>query len=165
MQLLRINFNEYSMIQLEIMNTSQLYILLADDDEDDCHFFQEALDELSIATRLTAVHDGEQLMKLLTEKASELPHVLFLDLNMPRKNGYECLREIKSSEQLKPLPVVILSTSFERDVADRLYRDGASCCMRKPSGHDELKGLIQQALTLVMQESGSPPATDIVVVG
>ena len=145
------------------MNTDQLYILLADDDEDDRFFFQEALNELSIGTRLTAVHDGEQLMKLLTETASALPDVLFLDLNMPRKNGYECLREIKSSEQLKPLPVVILSTLFDRDIADRLYRDGASFCMRKPSGHDKLKGLIQKALTLVTQESGAQSATDVVV--
>lgn len=147
------------------MNADQLYLLLADDDEDDCFFFQEALDELSIATRLTAVHDGEQLMKLLTETASELPDVLFLDLNMPRKNGFECLREIKSNEQLKPLPVVILSTSFDRDLADRLYREGASCCMRKPSAHDELKRLIQKALALVTQESGSQPATGSVVIG
>ena len=143
----------------------QLYVLLADDDEDDCFFFQEALNELPVSARLAIVHDGEELMQLLTKTTASLPDVLFLDLNMPRKNGFECLLEIKSSEQLKRLPVVILSTSFDRVMADRLCRSGASCCMHKPLGHSELNQLIQQALTLVEQKADLPAASGTVVIG
>lgn len=60
-------------------------ILLADDDKDDCLFFKEALEELPLSSQLTVMHNGEQLMRFLEEKTSELPHVLFLDLNMPKK--------------------------------------------------------------------------------
>lgn len=87
-----------------------LNILLADDDTDDCTFFKEALKEFPLPTHLIAVHDGEQLMKLLTNQTNELPHVLFLNLNMPRKNGFECLREIKFNKKLKQLPVIVFST-------------------------------------------------------
>ena len=58
------------------------------------------------------MYDGEQLMKLLTEKTDELPHVLFLDLNMPRKNGFECLSEIKLNEKLKKFLVIIILYLF-----------------------------------------------------
>lgn len=165
MQLIRVNFNRYSTAYLEIMSTNQLYILLADDDEDDCLFFQEALNELSMAIRLTAVHDGEQLMTLLHENKAQCPDVLFLDLNMPRKNGYECLLEIRSNEQLRQLPVVILSTFFDRTVSDQLYQSGATWCMMKPAAHSELKTLLQQALRVVAQKAGLPPASETVGIG
>ncbi|MVM38046.1 response regulator [Spirosoma sp. HMF3257] len=67
------------------MNINQWHLLLADDDEDDCLFFKEALSRLPIASDLTTVQDGEQLMQLLTNRADPLPDALFLDLNMPRK--------------------------------------------------------------------------------
>ena len=67
------------------MNSKHLNLLLADDDTDDCIFFKAALEKLSLSTHLTTVHDGEQLMRLLLKETYELPHVLFLDLNMPRK--------------------------------------------------------------------------------
>jgi len=60
-------------------------ILLADDDIDDCFFFEKALEELQLSTHLTIVHDGQQLMNYLSENSKNLPDVLFLDLNMPRK--------------------------------------------------------------------------------
>ena len=143
----------------------QLCVLLADDDEDDCFFFQEALNGLPVSAHLTIVQDGEQLMQLLAKPTTSLPDVLFLDLNMPRKNGFECLREVKNSEHLKQLPVVVLSTSFDRAMANRLYQSGASCCMRKPSIHSELKGLIQQALTVVAQRADLPVANGTAVIG
>ena len=95
------------------MDPAPLQLLLADDDEDDCFFFEGALAELETITELTTVHDGEQLMRRLTGLAStDLPYALFLDLNMPRKNGFECLLEIKEDPALNRLPVIILSTCF-----------------------------------------------------
>jgi CheY-like chemotaxis protein len=108
-----------------------LRILLADDDDDDRFFFNIVLKELSIETQLTTAHNGEVLMQLLTENEQQLPDVLFLDLNMPRKNGSECLAEIKSNEKLKDLPVLIYSTSMHEDVADLLYAAGAHYYIRK----------------------------------
>lgn len=122
------------------------HILLADDDKEDCLFFKEALKELSIVTNLTMVHDGEQLMQLLTDASFELPQVLFLDLNMPRKNGFSCLEEIKGDDRLKSLPVIIFSTPCEQDVADQLFDFGAHLYICKPPDFVKLKNVIYQAL-------------------
>src|ERR1017187_9307873 len=142
------------------MNLKQLNILLADDDTDDCIFFKKALAELVIPTSLIAVHDGEQLMHLLINETPELPHILFLDLNMPRKNGFECLTEIKLSKKLKQLPVIVFSTSFEQEMVNMLYKNGAQYFIRKPSEFLQFKKIIQQALTLVVQGDISQPNSE-----
>src|ERR1035438_6847359 len=93
------------------------YIFLADDDADDCTFFEEALRDLQVQAQLTIVNDGVALMTTLDETVTEPPppHVIFLDLNMPRKNGFECLDEIRQNPRFKEIPVVIFSTSDNRD--------------------------------------------------
>ena len=136
------------------------WILLADDDKDDSLFFKEALDELQLDARLTTVHDGEQLMLLLAETAGDLPDVLFLDLNMPRKNGFECLREIKQNPLLKALPVIIISTSFEQEIVDRLHAFGARHYICKPSEYSQIKKVIYQSLILLSQEKIPESAKD-----
>jgi CheY-like chemotaxis protein len=146
------------------MNLKQLNILLADDDTDDCIFFKEALGELLLSTNLTTVHDGEQLMQLLTNETNVLPHVLFLDLNMPRKNGFECLTEIKLSKKLKQLPVIVFSTSFEQEVVNQLYKNGAQYFIRKPSEFSQFKKIIQQSLALIMKENISQPTRENFVI-
>jgi CheY-like chemotaxis protein len=142
------------------MSLKRLNILLADDDMDDCIFFKEALEELTLPADLTSVHDGEQLMHLLTKEASQLPHVLFLDLNMPRKNGFECLTEIKLSKKLQELPVIIFSTSFEQEVVNLLYKNGAQHFIRKPSEFSQFKKIIQQSLALIALGNISQPAQE-----
>jgi len=126
-------------------------ILLADDDKDDNILFQAILDELPLSTHLTIVFNGEQLMNLLNDTNEQLPDILFLDLNMPRKNGFTCLLEIKRSEKLKLLSVIIFSTSFEPEVVSLLYKNGAQYYIRKPNSYTQLKKLIYQALTLSTQ--------------
>jgi CheY-like chemotaxis protein len=142
------------------MLLKQMNILLADDDTDDCMFFKEALKELFLPTDLTAVNDGEQLMQLLTNETTELPHVLFLDLNMPRKNGFECLSEIKHNKKLNGLPVIIFSTSFEHEMVNQLHQNGAFYYIRKPSHFAHFKSLIQQSLTLIAQSMTEQPSRD-----
>jgi CheY-like chemotaxis protein len=146
------------------MNLNQLKILLADDDTDDCLFFKEALGELLLSTHLTTVNDGEQLMQLLTDETNVLPHVLFLDLNMPRKNGFECLTEIKFSKRLKQLPVIVFSTSFEQEVVNQLYKNGAQYFIRKPSEFSQFKKIIQLSLALITTESISQPIRENFVI-
>ena len=133
------------------MNLKKLNILLVDDDIDDCHFFKEALEALPISTDLKLLHDGEELMNYLTEHAEHLPHVLFLDINMPRKNGFECLSEIKHNEKLKDLPVVMFSTSGSQDKINILFKTGADVYIRKPSNFAQLVQVIQHALPIAAE--------------
>lgn len=147
------------------MNKLNCNILLADDDEDDCLFFKDALDELALAVTLKTVNDGEQLMKFLVNNASSgLPDVLFLDLNMPRKSGYECLTEMKMIEQLKHLPVIVFSTSFNTDTVDLMYEKGAIHYIQKPGDFDKLKKIIKKALhTTEKSNFKQPVRTDFVL--
>jgi len=155
------NDNGFICVNITAHSTSDLYghlnLLLCDDDLDDCSFFKEALKALPRSTNLTAVHDGEQLMNLVTGEAYQLHDVLFLDLNMHRKNGFECLLELKLNEKLKRLPVIILSTSLDREVVNLLYKNGAHYFIRKPSEFSQIKIIIEHALTLITQKNISQP--------
>ena len=142
------------------MPTKHLNLLLADDDPDDCIFFKQALDGLPRSTKLTAVHDGEQLMALLNNESTILPDVLFLDLNMPRKSGFECLSEIKLYERLKEMPVIIFSTSFEQEVVSVLYTNGVQYFIRKPAEFSQLREVIEKALNLISKDHRSQPSRE-----
>ncbi len=131
-------------------------ILLADDDMDDCMFFREALEALPFSTSSTFVNDGEELMHFLTKNLKKLPEVLFLDLNMPRKSGFQCLTEIKTNDRLDRIPVVIISTSYDRSVADALYQIGASYYIKKPIGFSQLQELISLAIGLILGKKVRP---------
>jgi CheY-like chemotaxis protein len=133
------------------MTLKHLNIFLADDDFDDCLFFKSIVDEFPLSTLLTEVHDGEQLMELLENNKNGLPDILFIDLNMPRKNGFECLVEIKTSAKWKALPVIMYSTSSEQNVIDRLYKNGAQHFIQKPSDFLQFQRVIHYVLTLIMR--------------
>jgi CheY-like chemotaxis protein len=136
------------------MNTKHLNILLADDDLDDCNFFKHALEELSLSAHLSTVHDGEQLMNYLSENSSRNggTDVIFLDINMPRKNGLECLSEIKRNPALKEIPVVMFSTSNSWDTINMLFKSGSHVYIHKPSDFTQLKQVIHHALPIAAEE-------------
>ena len=134
------------------MELKQMKVLLADDDIDDCSFFERALGELPLPTQLTTVHDGEALMHVLNSETGLLPHVIFLDINMPRKNGFECLAELKQSDRLKDLPVIMFSTSNSRDAMSSLFKTGADVYIRKPGNFEQLKELIHHALPMATEK-------------
>ena len=138
-------------------NKSSINILLADDDLDDCIFFQDALEELKQSKTLNIVHDGEQLMHNLKEAKNEMPKVLFLDLNMSRKNGFECLEEIKRDKKFKKIPVIIFSTSYDEIIADLLYKNGAHYYICKPAAFPNLKKIIGESLALILKDKISQP--------
>ena len=135
-----------------------LKILLADDDMDDRIFFDKALQEIPVDTTLHTVNNGEELMKYLTENEDRLPDVLFLDLSMPRKTGFECLVEIKENEKFKALTVIMFTTSFTRGIElednlkTTLSRMGAQEYIRKPGDFAEYRTVIQDALTRVKEK-------------
>jgi CheY-like chemotaxis protein len=126
------------------------HIYLADDDVDDQLFFQEALKEVKFPTELTVAKDGNALMETLDHGVTEAPppHVIFLDLNMPLKNGFECLREIRETPKLKNIPVIIFSTSNNADAIDLTYSLGANYYVCKPSSHKLLIKAIDTLLGL-----------------
>ena len=132
-------------------------IVLVDDDKDDHFLFAKALGEISPFLNFTAIGDGEKLMHFLSENIKKLPDVVFLDLNMPRKKGSDCLTEIKQNKKLKRLPIVIYSTSFHKDILDLLYIYGASYCIRKPTDPVELKEVIHAALLGIVENKGVQP--------
>ena len=146
------------------MDNTQYNLLLADDDADDCMFFKEALEELPVASVLTTVNDGVELLHLLTTKSNILPDILFLDLNMPRKTGFECLSEIKLDEKLKQLPVIIFSTSFDHEIVNLLYDMGADYYIRKPGDFTKLKKAIHEALTITAQKKDIRPEKEKFVI-
>jgi CheY-like chemotaxis protein len=139
----------------------KLHFLLADDDPDDRKFFEMVLESLS-DTKLTTVKDGEELIRYLLKNTSNLPDVLFLDVNMPRKNGAECLKEIKQNEKLKKLPVIIYSTSLHEDLADQFYNEGAHYYIKKGDLND-LEILLKRAIKLFSQEKIVYPERDAFV--
>ena len=121
-------------------------LILADDDLDDCFLFREALSELPVKATLTVVNDGDALLNALALSVAQLPNLIFLDLNMPRKDGMECLREIKGTEILQKIPVVIFSTFINEELTRSLIDLGVVECVMKPSSYVELKDLILNVL-------------------
>jgi len=138
----------------------KLNIFLAEDDKEDCDLFKEALAELPVSAQLTTFHNGEQLMKWLTKEQNKLPDVLFLDLNMPQKNGFASLVAIKRNKKLDKLPVIILSGAPEEYKVKQVFKDAAHYYVRKPAEFSELKNVIYKALTLIVQENNPLPAKE-----
>ena len=121
------------------MKINILHVLLAEDDEDDRFFFKDAFTQIAIEAEITIVSDGVELMNYLKDNASNLPDIVFLDLNMPQKSGMECLAEIKNMPHLKLLPVVILSTSSAVKDIEKSFLLGANMYVKKPHLFNELK--------------------------
>ena len=113
-------------------------IFLAEDDEEDADIFKDALSELNLCTNLTVVQNGILLMDLL-ESSETLPDIIFLDLNMPLKNGLQCLKEIKGSDKWKSLNTIILSTSSSKMQKEEMYSHGANFFLTKASTYKEFK--------------------------
>lgn len=130
------------------MQNEPIHVLLADDDEDDRLFFKEAFEEIKIQTIVNTVIDGVELIKYLLMPNVILPHVLFLDLNMPRKSGLECLREIKSDNRLKEIPVAIYSTSASEEDVEETFVQGANVYIKKPSDFNTLKKIVFEVITI-----------------
>lgn len=114
-------------------------ILMADDDEDDCMLAREALAESRLANKLHIVNDGEELMDYLyhrgmyaSKSTAPRPNLILLDLNMPKKDGREALKEIKADPRLRQIPVVILTTSKAEEDIHSSYDLGANSFIIKP---------------------------------
>jgi CheY-like chemotaxis protein len=107
-------------------------VVLADDDKDDQEIFHEALIETEIPSELTTVDNGKELIEHLKDPAIPNPDIVFMDINMPIKDGKEVLAEIKSDENLKDIPTVILSTSQNQKEVEEAFQAGANLYVPKP---------------------------------
>lgn len=123
-------------------------VFLADDDEDDCVLFQDAMNEVAQDHELVIAYDGQELLEILHAQVPPLPRVIFIDLNMPRKNGLECLQEIKKTEKLRNIPVIVLSTSSQADSIETAYAHGADHYITKPGTYAVLKKTIELVLAI-----------------
>lgn len=123
-----------------MMNTLQnpKIVFLAEDDEEDADIFRDSIADLNMNVQLFVVENGVLLMNLL-EQTEILPDLVFLDLNMPLKNGLQCLIEIKNSERLKSLNTIILSTSSNEMQKEEMYAHGANLFLTKASTYKEFK--------------------------
>ncbi|MEI6594459.1 MAG: response regulator [Bacteroidota bacterium] len=132
------------------MKPNTIHILIAEDDEEDRMLTKDAMLESRLANRIDFVEDGEDLMDYLNNRGKytdvkeyPLPGIILLDLNMPRKDGREALKEIKSSEVLKKIPVIILTTSKAEEDILRSYNLGVNSFITKPVTFNGMVNIMQ----------------------
>ncbi len=117
-------------------NCSMINILLVDDSEDDIEFTKKALEETKLANSVAVVNDGIEAMSYLRKEGKyadvDTPSLIFLDLNMPRKDGREVLADIKADPVLRKIPVVVLTTSQAEEDILKSYDLHANCYVSKP---------------------------------
>ncbi|MDB5245730.1 MAG: response regulator receiver protein [Segetibacter sp.] len=118
------------------------HILVADDDSDDVEMFQSAIEETCPNIKITIATDGVKLLSLLGKIPS--PDVIFLDLNMPRKTGKECLKEIRMEHKHNSITIIMLSTSGNKADIDYCLCNGANYYFVKPKSFNELKIIVQK---------------------
>ena len=131
-------------------NIKPIVFLMADDDPDDRMLTKEAMSESRVLNDLRFVEDGEELMEYLNRQGkysnpdeSPRPSVILLDLNMPKKDGREELKEIKADPNLRRIPIVIMTTSQSEEDILRSYDLGASSYITKPVTFDGLIDLMK----------------------
>lgn len=126
-------------------NRDPITILMADDDPEDVMLAEDALAEARLANNFISVENGEELMDYLYRRGdyddpddAPRPGLILLDLNMPRKNGFEALEEIKEDPELRSIPVVVLTTSRAEEDVYRSYDLGVNSFISKPVSFDGL---------------------------
>jgi CheY-like chemotaxis protein len=130
------------------LKSDTLYIILADDDQDDRELFSEVIGESGINVKLECAEDGKELISLLESPAAELPNMIFLDLNMPNKGGKECLEVIRNSKRLQDIPVIIYSTSSSPNDINETFDLGANLYVRKPTSYSDLLTMARTVLNM-----------------
>lgn len=120
-------------------------LLMADDDEDDCLLMNEAVREIFKSEHFFCLRDGQELIDYLLRrgiytdpKKFPAPDLIFLDLNMPRKDGFQTLKEIKEHPKLKAIPILIFSTAKEQEQIEVCYKLGANSYITKPMSFENL---------------------------
>lgn len=132
-------------------------VLLIDDDPDDRDIFCEALHEVDVSAQCIAVQDGAEALGMLQSHDGALPDFIFLDLNMPRLNGQQCLSEIKKTGSLLHIPVIIYTTSKQQQDIDETRSLGAAYFITKPNTFEGICKSIACVLATTPQIPASAP--------
>lgn len=127
-------------------------VLLADDNKSEHIFFAHCLKFINKAINLHFVSGGVALMNYLKDPATPLPDILFLDVNMPVKNGKQCLAELRADERFDQMPIVMYSTSDAQSDTDETFILGADLYVRKPVEIEDLVSLLRAVLTVYEQD-------------
>lgn len=122
-------------------------VLIVDDDVDDRDFFCEALCEIDGSIQCVCATNGDEALNLLNRPNVVTPDYIFLDLNMPRLSGKQCLAAIKKIKKLSQIPVIIFSTTRQNEEAEETKELGAVMFLTKPSRYTELKEMLSSILT------------------
>ncbi len=133
------------------MQNDYIHLILADDDEDDRLFFTDAFSELKMNTKVNTFNDGVELMNYLNKEDALMPNVLFLDLNMPKKTGIECLIEIKANTKMSGIAIVIYSTSASEEDIEKTFVLGANIYIKKPGDFKKLKKVLSEVVSINWQ--------------
>lgn len=131
-------------------------VLLAEDDEDDQYIFSEAIKQLSTEIELLIVNDGLGILNIINTTEHFIPHIIFLDLNMPRMNGLECLKAIRKREIFKNTPCIILSTSTAVEDIDKTYNCKANLYLQKPSDFEDFEKMLNKILEIEWKDYFPP---------
>jgi len=123
------------------MDPEKLYILLAEDDQDDRRFFKTVFESLKIGHTLSMCEDGNELMAYLDDTYI-LPHILFLDINMPGKSGLECLKSIRADSRFRDMTIAMYSSFSSPATVEEAFILGANIFIRKPDNFDDLKKVL-----------------------
>ena len=130
------------------MTSQRVEILLVEDNEDDAIIIQEVFADMSLTTLINVVRDGEETLAYLQRqgkyKVVRMPDIVLLDINMPKKNGFEVLEAIKKDPRLQSLPVIMLTTSHREEDIVRSYAKGACSYIHKLVDLDQFKHCIKQ---------------------
>ncbi|HEY0030516.1 MAG TPA: response regulator [Bacteroidia bacterium] len=130
------------------MKKETVKILLIDDDTTDRQLFVEAVKSTRIPSIVIEASSGEKAIEILKKCDADFPHCIFLDLNMPIMDGRETLKLIKSSDQLKSVPVFIMSTTASPNDVSTSYKTGVNLFLEKPADFNDFVELLECILTI-----------------
>jgi CheY-like chemotaxis protein len=134
--------------------TEVLNVLFVDDDADEFYLFNEAIEQSEQQVNMTRAKDGNDLMKILS--TGNYPDIIFMDLNMPYKDGLETLVELKSSSAFQNIPVIIFSTTSNSTQINTCYEQGANMYVVKPESFDQITNMVTKVFALDWKTKASP---------
>ena len=140
-------------------------VILVDDDKEGQEIFTDAVAETNIPAEVSTADNGQELMDKLHDPNEPNPDVIFLDINMPVKDGKETLKEIKSDEELKDIPTVIYTASDDKKDIEDTYRAGANLYVNKPVSFKRLVNVLRTILTLNWKKYLPKPIRELFFVG
>jgi CheY-like chemotaxis protein len=138
------------------IDTEVLNVLFVDDDADEFYLFNEAIEQSQHQVRMNRAKDGNDLLQILNDGYQ--PDVIFMDLNMPYKDGLETLIELKSNLIFKEIPVIIFSTSSNSGQINTCFQQGANMYVVKPESFDQITNMVNKVFSLDWKTSVSPPS-------